>query len=433
MKVPGLRMSILTLFTSVNLISVLLLITLFINMDYLWPEAFKNHTQDSTKHRFKYTKDSTQDHFKALNKRLDSLQSLLGSLRDQFTTLKIEQHTQAGVGSGNAILQYSCDFGRTVLGKWDLSDTTHTWEWSNGCCKPYVTPEKRTSCLLRFPKLVFLGDSQMAMLFRVIHRSLSSFSCVQIKSGGRCGNLGDYYHIEELIHGDYQKPNVSRLEGPLAYGLANPGCSDCSGCDSLLYKCVSKDGDTIELEYLAMEFIRDVELQSVLSRTSQENIMHYLAQSDSINKSVFVLNAGLHDLLILDVLAGGGEITWFSLLESATEIEFSSLPNVVDMYEANVLWLLSLFKRYNVSKATFMATSALKQPHPRTNMLIKAINQRAFSAMASAGYSYLDTFPMLDSQEAQFLYEDIMHAGNGGGIYYETVQDLLLRSLCSTN
>ena len=161
--------------------------------------------------------------------------------------------------------------------------------------------------------------------------------------------------------------------------------------------------------------------------------MHYLAQSDSIKNSVFVLNAGLHDLLILDVLAGGGETTLFSLLESATEIEFSSLPNVVDMYEANVLWLLSLFKRYNVSKATFMATSALKQPHPRTNMLIKAINQRAFLAMASAGYSYLDTFPMLDSQEAQFLYEDIMHAGNGGGIYYETVQDLLLRSLCSTN
>ena len=179
-----------------------------------------------------------------------------------------------------------------------------------------------------------------------------------------------------------------------------------------------------------MEFIRDVELQSVLARTSQENFMHYLAQSDSVNNSIFVLNAGVHDLLVVDLLASGRrkQKTAFKKLESLTEKELSSLSSKADLYESNVKWLASLFKQYNVSSATFLATAEIKQPRPHTNMLIKTFNQRAFSAMISAGYSYLDTISLLDSQQAQSLYSDWVHT-HLGGIYYETVQDLLLRSL----
>ena len=368
----------------------------------------------------------TKDSFKSLNKRLDSMQSHLGSLSDKFSMLKMQQSTDLDTTITHG--QHKCDFGTQVKGNWEVSNSG-TWEWTNGFCKAYVIPDRRVSCLLRFPKYVFLGDSQMYHLFLVIIRSLSTFSCVSVRTGARCGNLGNYYRIQELQHAEYQKPNFSKLEGPLVYGLSNPGCSDCGGCDAALFTCQSKAGETISLEYLPMEFIKDVELQSVLARTSQENIMHYLAQSDSVNNSIFVLNSGLHDLLVVDLLAGArqGE---YEKLESLTEKELFSLLSTADIYESNVKWLASLFKQYNVSSVTFLATSAIKQPRPNTNMLIKTFNQHAFSAMVSTGHSYLDTFSLLDSQKTQSLFSDVVHVHHGGSIYYETVRDLLLRSVC---
>lgn len=372
---------------------------------------------------------TNQDSFKLLNKRLDSIQSLLGSLRDQYSTLSTFNTQERAVQPDPD--DDHCDFSATTTGIWRVLPG-NTWEWTSKSCSASILPEKRTKCQLSIPKMVLLGDSQMFHLAHVMLRGMSVFSCVVMKSGGRCGLLDTYYDIKQLPDQEYQKPNFSKLEGPVSNGLEHPGCTDCGGCDAFLSTCDYSSQTTVTLEYLPMEFVLDVELQSTFARTTQENILHYLAQSrGSLADSVLVVNAGLHDLLVIaahnhgtNVENGMGE--YLETLNLDTE----TVAIYTEQYRQNVMWLASLLKDHNVSRAIFIATSAIKQPREKSNQIIRSFNMHARSVMESFGYDFIDSFALLDSVDAQQLYSDNVHVHNGGGIYYETIRDLLLRKLC---
>ena len=98
----------------------------------------------------------------------------------------------------------------------------------------------------------------------------------------------------------WQKPNPKK-EGPVAYGLNNPWCTDCSGCNSYVVFPIGKTlrqtilgTHLLAMDYIAVEFARDVEMQSVLGNTTQETLSRYL-QLQHKSYSICVLNMGIHD------------------------------------------------------------------------------------------------------------------------------------------
>jgi hypothetical protein len=98
-------------------------------------------------------------------------------------------------------------------------------------------------------------------------------------------------------------PPRKGAEGPAAYGLTHPFCTDCSGCQSEIFsgnraKLVSA-GDCMVQNYVAMEFARDVEMQSKQGLTTQESYTYVLAQS--LPSDVCVVSAGFHDMAIPEI------------------------------------------------------------------------------------------------------------------------------------
>ena len=142
--------------------------------------------------------------------------------------------------------------------------------------------------------VIFLGDSNMKrLLTRYI--AIQKFSCQQ--NMNRCGY--DQYFLSlqntKRRNPSWIKPRYG-IEGPVFYGLANPGCSDCSGCNSV--ECTSLlSNPKTKLSYIPIEFARDVMLQSKQYdfNSTQEVISEYLKHRPA---KWCVVNSGLHDMLI---------------------------------------------------------------------------------------------------------------------------------------
>lgn len=153
--------------------------------------------------------------------------------------------------------------------------------------------------------VVVLGDSQMHQTTKTMAKLLGG--CQQIRRGSRCGEAQQYLNLPEptSVH------LPSDDEGPIHYGLQNiaSGCRDCGCCDALLYICRDQGAETT-LEFIAMEFPRDVSLQSSLYRTTQENILHYLSKLDP---SHLVVNVGLHSTALREpsVVSFANHLEWF--------------------------------------------------------------------------------------------------------------------------
>jgi hypothetical protein len=153
----------------------------------------------------------------------------------------------------------------------------------------------------RVARWIFLGDSTIWRLFSrsplLEHLSTEisgppcpGYSCENTKAG-RCDNdqiLG-FHRVET-----WQVPN--KREGPVVFGLENPFCLDCGGCLSQLLHCTPPQGEAVMEEcekqkpsggYFSIEFARDVELQSRLYDTTQQNFAQYL--DDKWNTPVLVL------------------------------------------------------------------------------------------------------------------------------------------------
>ena len=154
-------------------------------------------------------------------------------------------------------------------------------------------PADRYLCL-ESKHVAILGDSQMNHVALRLSKLLGN--CTRVKTGSRCGEGSGYLGLGNISSSDFVHPGPS--EGPVSYGLQNLGsqCRDCNICEAKLFEC--KDGlHSMKVEYIAVEFSRDVSLQSSLYRTTQENVGHYLSKQ---NVSHVIFNAGLHDTGLQD-------------------------------------------------------------------------------------------------------------------------------------
>jgi hypothetical protein len=168
----------------------------------------------------------------------------------------------------------------------------------------------------------------------IMHDQLS---CNEIYCS-RCNTM-EQLHLQRLTQStsniEWKKPNFWNGEGPLKYGLDNPYCSDCDGCDTRFVSCSilfpSDEQDTTatecifdpnpqELEqqyqyigpsyggYLSVEFARDVELQTLEYNTTQENLLSsYIGkhwntpleqQITEFGYPICVVGTGHHDVAI---------------------------------------------------------------------------------------------------------------------------------------
>ncbi|GMI48428.1 hypothetical protein TrCOL_g11240 [Triparma columacea] len=85
--------------------------------------------------------------------------------------------------------------------------------------------------------------------------------------------------------------------GPVGHGLEHHWCTDCQGCNSFYY--TRQRGTSGTNSYIAVEFAKDVEMQSVLGNTTQETLVRFLKAH--LNHDVCVVNSGIHDQAILNL------------------------------------------------------------------------------------------------------------------------------------
>merc|ERR1719494_1417948 len=83
-------------------------------------------------------------------------------------------------------------------------------------------------------------------------------------------------------------PPSTTVEGPLKNGLENHFCSDCSGCRGFIY-----ESPFMDIEYIPVEFAKDVEVQTDDTRTTQETVAKYL--KSTTRETIVFVNTGLHD------------------------------------------------------------------------------------------------------------------------------------------
>ncbi|PSC70491.1 Vacuolar sorting-associated 29 [Micractinium conductrix] len=239
---------------------------------------------------------------------------------------------------------------------------------------------------------------------RLSNTLASYLGCTSVvKAGERCGEGPNYLGIAQRPAGQLVQP--SAREGPTAHGLEHLplGCRDCSGCDSSLRRCTAAE----TLEYIAVEFARDVSIQGPNFTTTQENIvLGYLAHAPP---DVVVLNAGLHDT---------------SLQDSSPEA-----------YEANMRWYLGLFDALVPRpRLLVLGTTRVdrdKQPAEHrevtSNQRIHAYNSRAAALAAERGDMWLDPYHLLQLPLWQARNVDGAHYADQ---YYEVMAWDVLGMLC---
>ena len=195
----------------------------------------------------------------------------------------------------------------------------------------------RTSAVpLEQHRWLFLGDSTMSRLFAnyglkrhfidtaPIRKVCPQYSCNQI-STGRC-NTNEVFQLARRQDGQWSSPDYTRGEGPIKFGMENPYCQDCSGCDSALLTCANPQVTTescfhgnnntttaatdrgIYGGYISVEFARDVEVQTDLFNTTQENLALYLEREwnspslvEDFGRPICVVSTGNHDVAIPNI------------------------------------------------------------------------------------------------------------------------------------
>lgn len=135
--------------------------------------------------------------------------------------------------------------------------------------------------------ITILGDSLMMRTFNVLRLLVKSTSKREIKSAQRC-NRHKYLDVSgPMLTAQESEEKV----GPLLFGKTHPGCTDCSGCNSIRIEL----DDDFFIEYIAMEFTKDTEIyngRDVL--TTQRAIQRYL-QRPANTPDYLLISSGTHE------------------------------------------------------------------------------------------------------------------------------------------
>jgi hypothetical protein len=149
---------------------------------------------------------------------------------------------------------------------------------------------------------VFLGGPDMSTLADYVSRKWPYQNATVNVSTRRnpCQNLL-YYGLPPPRH-SWQPPNASLGEGPTGYGLEHPYCADCRNCWNVLLD--ASVNDTVNnvatpnrryVEYLVVEYARDVSVQTSITNTTQDTVSYYLRLKQP---QVCVVSVGLYDATI---------------------------------------------------------------------------------------------------------------------------------------
>ena len=317
-----------------------------------------------------------------------------------------------------------------IRGFWTKSPT---WTWINVGFNSSLPPNITESIFTQFSNgaLTFIGDSQMLALYSKLMQRFHSCKSLNTKVE-KCGQVTKYLGLKQRTI--WKPPNRSRLEGPIAYGLSNPGCTDMAGGEWGRQVCMTRidGGIPVTTEYLGVEFSRDLEMQNEIFDTTQESVISYL-QNLTVRPSVILMNEGLHEVVAID---------WASDIEQKfnefRSTNFTSFLDFcqhwADVYEINLRWFLGLItSRLPGIPVVFISTSLMQGneggKNPGKNILIRHFNEKAASIMSSLGQNMVDVTPLLDNEECQPLYTDWIHLAEHSGVYYDVVWDLVLRRL----
>lgn len=149
--------------------------------------------------------------------------------------------------------------------------------------------ETLTGALKSKPHWHFFGDSNMATLFthlKPLYPHEVTIKRNESRTRDKCALL-EYFDMKEPSV--WVPPNVNLLQGPVAYGLHNPFCSDMMGWAPNMIGNLERS-----IEFLNVEFAQDVEYPTETTSTTQETAALYLTNENKDNH-VCVVNAGTHD------------------------------------------------------------------------------------------------------------------------------------------
>lgn len=268
--------------------------------------------------------------------------------------------------------------------------------------------ENKKKAQKRHTRWVFWGDSTISRLFFNIPSGL-------LWQGDAVGNYPSNYTCQKF-HGDRCNPNLFldpnphdfkwtkpdflvHGEGPEAFGLQNPFCTDCSGCNSDFAVCeLSRSIDIHQTRqdkpfryggYFTIEFARDVELQSPNVRTTQEIMASFLRRKyntdalvEEFGLPVCVLSAGIHDMAI---------------------------PNITtSKFVANVKWYLGLLKG-ECSLFIWIANTAPKtDTHHQKKEYIREWNEEVKNVLQTY-FSECSVFIDVFNSSINWSYDDNIH------------------------
>ena len=301
--------------------------------------------------------------------------------------------------SGFVLLREQLPYNSSFAG---VRSRTSAVQWELG----YSPDEgQQEAVCLGNKRIVILGDSQGMMVSRALARMLR---CQQVKSGARCGEGPSYLDIPDVP----TKVMPDARSGPHLHGLAHiqEGCRDCHGCDAGLHECNITGNITAAVEYISLEFARDVSIQGPKYNTTQENVIKEYLQRNPPHYVAF--NTGLHDTALND-----------------------SSPST---YEENLEWYVSLFSALSPKpKLVFVATTPVnreKQPPEwratTGDPKIYEYNKRAVEVMQRHGASFIDPWPLLRLPHWQQRYSDGVHIMGGDNAYYQIAAWMILSVFC---
>jgi hypothetical protein len=185
----------------------------------------------------------------------------------------------------------------------------------------------RKRLTLPLSRLLFFGDSTIHNLVRqgalldtlLVDDAIENCpnSSCEVRTSEQCNRT---YGLPSATSNEFWlKPDLTIGEGPISHGYGNPGCSDCSGCDSRFLDCSAKEPEKRCLVphggYVYTEFARDVVWQTHTYNTTQENTADLLRDGFAMYpNTVCVMAAGLHDMEITienDLSQFIGNVNWY--------------------------------------------------------------------------------------------------------------------------
>ena len=179
-----------------------------------------------------------------------------------------------------------CDWNPIIVNGSILTNTT-----DQQCTKMMASLVKSTGRR----HLLFLGDSTMRALWSNARKFEHGNSVVLGRITTETGNCNWLQSLRIKQSKVWRKPNSSR-EGPRDWRMA-PWCTECRNCNNyLVFPHVEMDNFSL-MDFIAVEFARDVEMQSELGNTTQETLSRYFQLKGKIYL-LCVVNSGFHDQTI---------------------------------------------------------------------------------------------------------------------------------------